>query len=74
MFQFARRHDTPIGLYLGGRLGAKLKELVSCSTVWQLGFEGRRPGALTLKVKDAQRRQLLSARSGQPAGTVVRAK
>jgi NADH dehydrogenase FAD-containing subunit len=61
MFQFARRHDTAVGLYLGGRLGAKLKEFVCRSTVWQLGFEGRRPGALTLKVKDGQRPQLLQA-------------
>lgn len=48
MFQFARRDDTARGLYLGGRLGARLKEFVCWGTVRQMMMEGRRPGRLVV--------------------------
>jgi len=67
IFQFARRDDTTINFYLGGRLGARVKELVSRSTAWQLGYEGRKPGARTWWVKDSRRRQLLQAQRGSLA-------
>ncbi|MEV4758131.1 FAD-dependent oxidoreductase [Micromonospora sp. NPDC049559] len=61
VFQFSRRNDIAVPLYLGGRPGAKLKELVCRSTVWQLGYEARKPGTRTWWVKDGRRRQLLGA-------------
>ncbi|WP_318307084.1 NAD(P)/FAD-dependent oxidoreductase [Amycolatopsis solani] len=66
LFQFSRRDDTAIGLHLGGRPGAWLKELVCASTVKQLAAEGRKPGARKWWVKDARREELL--RAGAPAG------
>lgn len=59
IFQFADRHDGATGLYLGGRPGASLKELICKSTVWQLAHEARHPGAHNLWAKDPERRQLL---------------
>jgi hypothetical protein len=52
-FQFARRDDTPVGTHLGGRAGAKLKEFICRSIVWQLAFEARHPGRL--RVPDGRR-------------------
>ncbi|MEV5712167.1 FAD-dependent oxidoreductase [Actinoallomurus sp. NPDC052274] len=73
IFQFSRRNDTAIGLYLGGRPGAKLKEFVCRSTVWQLGYEARRPGARTWWAKDAKRQGLLRAERGEAPITAERA-
>jgi NADH dehydrogenase FAD-containing subunit len=64
IFQFAQRNDTATRLHLGGRPGAKLKEFICRSIVWQLAHEARRPGSRTLRVKDDKRRQLLRARRG----------
>jgi NADH dehydrogenase FAD-containing subunit len=44
-FQFAHSDDTASRLYLGGRGGAKLKELVCWGTVKQLALEARWPGS-----------------------------
>jgi NADH dehydrogenase FAD-containing subunit len=60
IFQFARRDDTAVGQYLGGRPGARLKELICKGTVWQLGYEGRHPGRVNGWFKDARRRQQLA--------------
>ncbi|WP_328481335.1 FAD-dependent oxidoreductase [Streptomyces sp. NBC_00377] len=62
VFQFSRRNDVAIPLYLGGRPGAKLKELVCRSTVRQLAYEARKPGARSVWVKDDKRGQLLRAK------------
>jgi NADH dehydrogenase len=43
--QFGRKDDTPIDLYLGGRLAAKLKEAICKGTVWGLRREARKPGS-----------------------------
>jgi NADH dehydrogenase len=59
IFQFSRRDDTAIRLHLGGRLGAKVKELVCASTVKQLAYEARKPGARKWWVTDKRRRELL---------------
>ncbi|MET7694232.1 FAD-dependent oxidoreductase [Streptomyces sp. NPDC005483] len=60
VFQFARKDDNAISLYLGGFLGARLKEIICRSTVWQLGYEARKPGVRTWWSKDAKRRQKLT--------------
>ena len=59
--QFARRDDTAVGLHLGGRAGARVKEWVCRGTVSQLAFEARRPGLLTVPrwAGDGRRRELL---------------
>ncbi|MER5196972.1 NAD(P)/FAD-dependent oxidoreductase [Streptomyces sp. NPDC002755] len=73
VFQFARRNDLAISLYLGGRLGGRLKEFVCRSTVWQLAYEARKPGARTWWVKDGKRRHLLRAQHGEASDTAGRA-
>ncbi|MFE1309198.1 NAD(P)/FAD-dependent oxidoreductase [Streptomyces sp. NPDC058755] len=65
VFQFSRRNDTAIRLHVSGRAGARLKQLVCWSTVWQLAYEARKPGVRTWWSKDAERRQLLQARRGE---------
>jgi NADH:ubiquinone reductase (H+-translocating) len=42
--QLARTDDTPIRLYIGGRMAASIKELVCKGTVWGLRKEGAKPG------------------------------
>jgi NADH dehydrogenase len=43
--QFGHQDDTPVNLYLGGRLAAPLKELIVKGTVWGLRREARKPGS-----------------------------
>lgn len=59
IFQFAHRNDVAISLHLRGRFGAKVKEMVCKSTVWQLRTEGRRPGVMKWWMKDGKRPQLV---------------
>ncbi|GAA4602544.1 FAD-dependent oxidoreductase [Actinoallomurus liliacearum] len=73
IFQFSRRNDTAIRFYLGGRPGAKLKEFVCRSTVWQLGYEARKPGARTWWAKDGKRQGLLQAERAEAPITAGRA-
>ncbi|MFE6861047.1 NAD(P)/FAD-dependent oxidoreductase [Nocardia sp. NPDC057668] len=47
IFQMADRDDTPKWMYLAGRPGATMKELVCKQTVKELATEARKPGALT---------------------------
>jgi NADH dehydrogenase len=42
--QLARTDDTPIRLYIGGRMAASVKELVCKGTVWGLRKEAAKPG------------------------------
>ncbi|MFE7802136.1 NAD(P)/FAD-dependent oxidoreductase [Nocardia sp. NPDC057440] len=73
IFQFASKDDTANKYYLGGRPGAKLKEFVCKSTVWQLAYEARKPGSRTWWAKDDKRRQLLQAKRGEAQATAERA-
>ncbi|MDX2546010.1 NAD(P)/FAD-dependent oxidoreductase [Streptomyces sp. WI04-05B] len=73
VFQVMGKDDTAKGYYLGGRTGAKVKELICRSIPWQLSYEARKPGARTWWSKDAKRRQLLQARTGQEGVTAERA-
>jgi NADH dehydrogenase FAD-containing subunit len=73
IFQFAHRNDTAMGLHVGGRPGAKLKQLVCWGTVKQLADEARKPGSLSWSwAKDDQRRQLLQAKRGAAPATAER--
>jgi NADH dehydrogenase len=42
--QFARPDDTPVNLFVGGRLAASIKEAVCKGTVWGLRKEAAKPG------------------------------
>ncbi|MFJ1548294.1 NAD(P)/FAD-dependent oxidoreductase [Streptomyces sp. NPDC088246] len=64
VFQLTGRDDTAKRYYLGGRPGAKIKELICKGIPWQLSYEARKPGARTWWAKDDKRRQLLRAKGG----------
>jgi NADH:ubiquinone reductase (H+-translocating) len=42
--QFARPDDTPVNLFIGGRVAASVKEAVCKGTVWGLRREAAKPG------------------------------
>ncbi|GAA4543782.1 NAD(P)/FAD-dependent oxidoreductase [Pseudonocardia xishanensis] len=44
--QVARKDDTPLDVVVGGRLGARIKELVCRSTMMSIRGEARRPGSV----------------------------
>ncbi|MFC7384776.1 NAD(P)/FAD-dependent oxidoreductase [Sphaerisporangium rhizosphaerae] len=46
MRQLARKDDTSVNVYLGGRVGAAYKELTCKLGVWKIRREARRPGSL----------------------------
>ncbi|WP_329117313.1 NAD(P)/FAD-dependent oxidoreductase [Streptomyces sp. NBC_01353] len=69
VFQVSHKDDTAKKLYLGGRPGAKLKELICRSTVWQLGYEARKPGVRTWWAKDDKRQELLLAKRDEALAT-----
>ncbi|MGG2464193.1 NAD(P)/FAD-dependent oxidoreductase [Streptomyces sp. RGM 3693] len=73
IFQFAHKDDTVKRLHLGGRPGAKLKEVICKSIVWQLAYEARKPGARTWWAKDAKRQQLLQAKRAEAPAVAERA-
>ncbi|WP_378738192.1 NAD(P)/FAD-dependent oxidoreductase [Nocardia brasiliensis] len=43
--QFARKDDTAVNFYIGGRLGAPLKEAACKGTLWGIRREARKPGS-----------------------------
>jgi hypothetical protein len=65
VLHFPHRNDTATGMYVGGRLAARLKEGNCKGTVWQLGYGARRPGTVSWWVNDANRRQILQARTDE---------
>jgi NADH dehydrogenase len=52
--QFARKDDTAVNFYLGGRLAASVKEAICKGTVWGLRREARKPGS-TFVIKGGRR-------------------
>jgi len=42
--QLARKDDSPVGYYIGGRIGASVKEAVCKGTLWAIRREARKPG------------------------------
>lgn len=43
--QLARRDDTPVKAFVGGRLAAAVKEAICKATVWGIRREGAKPGS-----------------------------
>ena len=73
IFQFSHRNDSAMGFHVGGRPGAKLKQLVCWGTVKQLADEAHKPGSLSWTwAKDDQRRLLLQAKRGEAPATAER--
>lgn len=52
--QLARKDDSPVNYYLGGRFGAKVKEAICKGTLWGLRREARKPGS-TFVMKGGKR-------------------
>ena len=52
--QLARKDDTPVNYYLGGRFGATVKEAICKGTLWGLRREARKPGS-TFVMKGGKR-------------------
>lgn len=48
-FQFTRKDDSPVDVYIGGRIGGRIagsvKEAVTKGTLWGIRREARKPGA-----------------------------
>lgn len=55
IFQVAKGSDEALPFYVGGSLGAKLKETACQSPLSQLGHEARKPGSHRWPVKDSRR-------------------
>jgi NADH dehydrogenase FAD-containing subunit len=68
IYQFARRDDTAMRLYLGSGPGAKLKELSCNFSVKHLADEARKPGSHKW-LRNKQRQQLLQVKRGETAAT-----
>ncbi|WP_416974389.1 NAD(P)/FAD-dependent oxidoreductase [Streptomyces sp. 4F14] len=62
MFQFSQRDDTAKKLYVEGRTGARVKEFVCRSTVWQLTLEARKFRKTARLVEDGRRPEPATAR------------
>jgi NADH:ubiquinone reductase (H+-translocating) len=60
--QFARKDDTAVNFYLGGRLAASVKEAVCKGTLWGLRREARKPGS-TFYFKGGRRPEQSAART-----------
>ncbi|WP_440107703.1 NAD(P)/FAD-dependent oxidoreductase [Streptosporangium sp. H16] len=67
IFQLAHRNDVAMGFHIGGRPGARIKESICASILWQLAYQARKPGSLDVPAwaKDGRRRQVLRARRGE---------
>jgi NADH dehydrogenase len=73
VLQLTARDDTAKKYYLGGRPGAKIKELICKGIPWQLSYEARKPGVRTWWMKDAKRKELLRAKRGEAPATAGQA-
>lgn len=63
--QFASKDDTANGFYIGGRLGAKIKEGGTRGVLKQLMDEARKPGSCTMIRQDDTRQERLRAKRGE---------
>ncbi|MDT9685553.1 FAD-dependent oxidoreductase [Streptomyces sp. TRM76323] len=71
IFQFAHKDDTAMRLYVGGRAGAKLKEVSCRFSVKHLADEARKPGSHTWP-KGERCRRLLRAEHGEAPAAAER--
>jgi NADH:quinone reductase (non-electrogenic) len=46
IIQAARKDDTAVNFFIGGRLGALIKEAACKGAVWGIRYEGRKPGSM----------------------------
>ncbi|MEU2654248.1 FAD-dependent oxidoreductase [Streptomyces sp. NPDC007325] len=69
IFQIAHKDDRAMGIYVGGRAGAQLKELACTLSVKHLATEARKPGAHSWPKDGGHRSQRLRERAGRPADT-----
>ncbi len=69
IIQLARRDDTAIPIYVGGRLAAPIKEAVCKGTLSFLRREARKPGAY-FWLKGGNRQQTLTAATDTPTNGV----
>jgi len=44
--QWARKDDSPLNVYIGGRIGAAIKEAACKAALWGIRREARKPGSL----------------------------
>jgi NADH dehydrogenase len=65
IFQFAHGNDVARGVHIGGRLGAKTKEVICESAMKAVANEARKPGSFKWHAKDDKRWQLLQAEHGE---------
>jgi NADH:ubiquinone reductase (H+-translocating) len=72
VFQAAHGNDAAIGLYVGGRPGAMLKETFCKGAVKLMAGEARKPGSFKWWAKDKKRQQLLQANRGHAPATAER--
>ncbi|MQM25598.1 NAD(P)/FAD-dependent oxidoreductase [Glycomyces albidus] len=70
--QFVAKDGEPMGLFVGGRLGSRLKEITYPHVLEKLAREAREPGAFVWKPKDERRPRLLAER-GETAALADRA-
>ncbi|MFC5754294.1 NAD(P)/FAD-dependent oxidoreductase [Actinomadura rugatobispora] len=67
--QLASKDDTANRFYIGGRLGATIKETAIKKMVKELAEEARKPGSFSWHFKDDTRRQVLKAKPGEAPAT-----
>jgi NADH dehydrogenase len=44
--QLSRKDDTAVKVYIGGRMGAAIKEAACKASVWGIRLEARKPGSI----------------------------
>lgn len=64
--QLASKDDIAIGVYIGGRVAAKIKESASRLMVKELAREAAKPGSFSWGFKDDNRRRVLQANRSRP--------
>jgi NADH:quinone reductase (non-electrogenic) len=72
VFQVAHGNDAAIGLYVGGRPGAMLKESFCRGGMKLMAGEARKPGSFKWWAKDKKRQQLLQANRAEALATAER--
>lgn len=75
IYQFAHLNDIATMLHIGGRSGAKVKEVVCSGILKMLAREARKPGSLNFPawVQDNKRQRLLRVKFGEAVAPAERA-